>query len=130
SQQEHLRTAAKNMKPWTIAPACALACVVALASAARAQQPTPQAPASSSLDKRWPGGEPPAAPGGAAPAPKPGGARAKPAPQGQDAVAAPAIKPQPAPARVIACSGVFAKDSSHLKLATFFGADNITWAKV
>jgi len=40
------------------------------------------------------------------------------------------IKPQPAPPRVVACTGVFAKDSSHLKLATFFGADAITWTEV
>jgi hypothetical protein len=31
---------------------------------------------------------------------------------------------------VIACSGVFAKESSHLKLATFFGSDAITWTQV
>lgn len=40
------------------------------------------------------------------------------------------IKPHPAPRRVIACSGVFAKESSHLKLATFFGAHAIVWGQV
>lgn len=42
----------------------------------------------------------------------------------------PSVKPQPQPARVIACSGIFAKDSSHIKLATFVGANNITWGEV
>jgi hypothetical protein len=101
----------------------AIAWFVALTGVALAQQP-----AASSLEKRWPG-EPSATPDSAAPSQKPsGGSRAKAAPQAQDA--APAIKSQPAPARVVACSGVFAKDSSHIKLATFFGSDAITWAKV
>src|SRR5262245_20752247 len=44
--------------------------------------------------------------------------------------AAPKLKPQPQPPRVIACSGMFVKDSSHIKLATFVGADNITRTQV
>jgi hypothetical protein len=40
------------------------------------------------------------------------------------------IKPQPAPSRAVVCSGVFAKDSSHIKLATSFGAEAIAWTKV
>jgi hypothetical protein len=78
------------------------------------------------LDKRWPGQsldqreeEPPPAAGGA-PSPP-----ANPAPQVKTG-----LKPQPAPPRVIACSGVFAKESSHIKLATYFGADAITWTQV
>jgi hypothetical protein len=51
------------------------------------------------------------APGEAAPAPK---AAAKP----------------PEPARAVGCSGSFAKDSGHLKLAQAFGSQNITFADV
>ncbi len=38
--------------------------------------------------------------------------------------------PKPAPARSVACSGVFAKDSSHLKLAQAFEAKNIAFGAV
>jgi hypothetical protein len=39
--------------------------------------------------------------------------------------------PRPAPgARTIACSGVFAKDSSHLKIAVAFDSKNITFTEV
>lgn len=52
----------------------------------------------------------------------------------EDQASAPTARPaarKPAPpSRVIACGGVFARDSSHLKLATFFGADAITWGQV
>jgi hypothetical protein len=37
---------------------------------------------------------------------------------------------QPTGAHVIACSGAFAKDSSHLKLAMFFDSKNITFTDV
>src|SRR5205807_10581502 len=40
-----------------------------------------------------------------------------------------AAKP-PEPARAVACSGSFAKDSAHLKLAQAFGAQNIVFADV
>ena len=37
---------------------------------------------------------------------------------------------RPTGAHVVACSGTFAKDSSHLKLAMFFDSKNITFADV
>src|SRR6266566_6910074 len=37
---------------------------------------------------------------------------------------------RPAGAHVLACSGVFAKDSDHLKLTTAFGSKNITFSDV
>src|SRR5262249_42555181 len=68
-------------------------------------------------------GQPPAATRAPAPAAKP----AKPARPARPAAAeGEAAKPKPAaaaatPARAIACSGQFAKDASHLKLAQAFG---------
>jgi hypothetical protein len=97
-----------------IARSALTACLL-LSTAAIAQQPP------SSLEGRWPGAQP---------------LQQQPRQQERPArlrdveEAAPKIKPQPQPARVVACSGIFAKDSSHLKLATFVGADNITWAQV
>jgi hypothetical protein len=90
-----------------------------------------------SLDKRWPG-EAPAAqeqePEPETPQ-QPAARRNQRSPQTTQSTSADqapptGIKPQPAPPRVVACSGVFAKESSHLKLATFFGADAITWGQV
>ena len=47
------------------------------------------------------------------------------------ATPAPASKAAPAPAgRAVACSGVFAKDTTHLKLATVFAAQNVTFTDV
>ena len=37
---------------------------------------------------------------------------------------------RPAGAHVVACSGIFAKDSDHLKLTTAFGSKNITFFDV
>jgi hypothetical protein len=37
---------------------------------------------------------------------------------------------QPLPARAIACSGAFAKDSSHLKLATLYKSENVVFTEV
>ena len=37
---------------------------------------------------------------------------------------------RPAGAHVVACSGIFAKDSDHLKLTTAFGSKNITFSDV
>src|SRR5215467_14827315 len=45
-------------------------------------------------------------------------------------VAAPLSAQQRAPTTVVACSGTFAKDSSHLKLAMFFDSKNITFTDV
>ena len=47
------------------------------------------------------------------------------------AAAAPKAPPAAAaPARAIACSGAFAKDSTHLKLATVFAVQNVTFTEV
>ena len=86
----------------------ALAFCLLLPASAGAQQPP------SSLDGRWPKEQQ--------------AQRQQARPGNEDA--APKLKPQPAPPRVVACSGIFAKDSSHLKIATFVGADNITWTQV
>jgi hypothetical protein len=52
--------------------------------------------------------------------------------QEQEPPAAPKAqpKPSPSPARVIACNGAFAKDSTHLKLATAFKPDNVLFTEV
>ena len=47
------------------------------------------------------------------------------------ATTAPASKAAPAsPARAVACSGIFAKDTTHLKLATVFAVQNVTFTDV
>ena len=45
-------------------------------------------------------------------------------------LAGPLWAQQRAPTTVVACSGPFAKDSSHLELATAFNSKNITFADV
>ncbi len=69
---------------------------------------------------------------------KPAAPPAKPAPAAKPAAAKTehepaAAKPHhvaAAPTHTVACSGVFTKDSSHMKLATAFGAQNVTWDDV
>ncbi len=39
-------------------------------------------------------------------------------------------KPAAGPPRAVACAGTFAKNSSHLKLATVYGSQNLTFAEV
>jgi hypothetical protein len=47
------------------------------------------------------------------------------------ATAAPSPKPRnPTPANVVTCTGLFAKDSSHVKLAEFFQTQNIEYGQV
>ena len=45
-------------------------------------------------------------------------------------LAGPLWAQQRTPTTVVACSGAFAKDSSHLKLAMFFDSKNITFTDV
>jgi hypothetical protein len=53
------------------------------------------------------------------------------APTTPAATAAPKVAaPQATPARAIACSGAFGKDSNHIKLATVFTSQNITFTEV
>ncbi len=70
----------------------------------------------------------PAAPAPAKPTPAANAARAA-KPAEHEA----AEKPKHAvttPAHSVACSGAFTKDSSHMKLATAFGSQNVTWDDV
>ena len=125
--------------------------VAAGVAVAQAQQPS-----SSSLEKRWPGDAPlqqqapaqaapaqaapqaaprPATPAQAAPQSRPAAQQqvqpaARPAATAEQEAAPPKAKPQPAPPRVVACSGAFARESNHVKLATFFGNDNVSWTQV
>jgi hypothetical protein len=56
---------------------------------------------------------------------------AAPPPAAKESGKAPSKQSAPAtPSRAIACSGAFAKDSSHLKLATAFNSLNVTFAEV
>jgi hypothetical protein len=72
----------------------------------------------------------PAAPAAAPAKPAPA---AKPAPTAKATEHEAAEKPKhaaPAPAHTVACNGAFTKDSSHMKLATAFGSQNVTWDDV
>jgi hypothetical protein len=67
---------------------------------------------------------------GAAPAPKPPQPAAAPAPAPHKSQSAQVAK-RNEPSRVVVCGdGVFAKDSSHLKLAEVFESQNITYGEV
>jgi hypothetical protein len=111
--------------------------LTALPGAALAQFPPP--PGSSSpapVQDRWP--DPPKSPqAGPAPAARPA-PRPQPAAQPAPPPAVPGGEPvpeakkpaPPAPANVVACSGVFAKDSTHLKLAIKYDSRNITFGEV
>jgi hypothetical protein len=63
-------------------------------------------------------------------APSPSASAVPDAPPSKPALAAlpPALKPEPAHA--VACSGMFAKNSGHLKLATLLGSQNVDYAEV
>jgi hypothetical protein len=114
----------------------ALPCV-ALPGGAWAQFPPPPAPRgtppSASVQDRWP--DPPgaqqAAPAPAAPRPAPAPAAEEPLQTPTPKPAAkPAVAKPPAPratpaATVVTCGGVFAKDTTHLKLATKYDSRNV-----
>src|SRR5262245_35376609 len=63
------------------------------------------------------------------PAP-PAGRAAPKAPAGVAPKGPPPKEASPAQPRVVTCSGVFAKDTSHLKLATAFNSDNVAFGEV
>jgi len=118
-----------------------LAVVMAAIPGVAAAQFSPPSQSAAPFAPRWP--DPPKvqtnqAPPQAEPQPKPQPASRKPAPQAQPSRDAhvgqiPAEKPNPKPAAaapVIACSGVFGKDSTHLKLAAKFDPHNIVFGKV
>ncbi|AMN40043.1 hypothetical protein [Rhodoplanes sp. Z2-YC6860] len=112
---------------------------IGLPGIAAAQFPPPAPPAnssSSSVQDRWP--DPPKpSPRGAAPTAGPSKRQAAPAntSAGDDASApAKAAPSKPAaprtPANVVACNGVFSKDSTHLKLAIKFDSRNVAFDDV
>jgi hypothetical protein len=112
------------------------ALVAALTEAAVAQFPPPPPPPSSSptVQDRWPdSARPPVEPARPRAEPTAPPARRPPAvterPE-QDLAAPARPKPPPAPANVVACTGVFAKDSGHLKLAIKYDSRNITFGEV
>jgi hypothetical protein len=112
----------------------AAAMVAGVSSAVWAQFPPPPPPPgpSPTIRDRWP--EPPrpkaeeAAPKPQAPQPAPQRGSAAPAKPAQS-TAVQRAKPQAA-ANAITCSGVFAKDSSHLKLAIKYDSRNIIYGPV
>jgi hypothetical protein len=97
----------------------------------------PPPPGAPPVRDRWPDPAKPAeAPRSqtqpAAPARQRPATQAQPAP-GADPAAAPASRRAPrvaAPATVVACDGVFVKDSSHLKLAMKYDSRNIVYADI
>jgi hypothetical protein len=116
--------------------ALAVLILAAFPGVAAAQFPPPPPPRGSSpppaVQDRWP--DPPKqaparAPTQAQPAaPKPA---TKPAPGGEEALHTPAHKPAPRPpAHVVACNGVFAKDTTHLKLAIKYDSRNVVFGQV
>jgi hypothetical protein len=119
-----------------ICTALAATIIAALPGAALAQFPPPATTSPAPVQDRWP--EPPKSPQ-AAPAaqaaPKRAPAQAKTSPDGEEPLQTPASanKPPPPPApaaNAVACSGVFAKDSSHLKLAIKYDSRNIVFGQV
>ena len=115
------------------------AAMLALPGVAAAQFPPPPAPRSSpAVQDRWPDPtrpiiepEPlqtnPAQPRAQRPARHPGAAQTKPE---QDLQAPPKPRQAAAHGNVVACNGVFAKDSGHLKLAIKYDSRNITYGEV
>ena len=91
------------------------------------------------VQDRWPEPAKPPQAGDAAPAAQARQARRRPAataaPSGEEPLQAPAPapvahKPAPTPANVVACGGVFAKDSTHLKIAVKYDSRNVTFGQV
>jgi hypothetical protein len=105
---------------------------IGLPGIAAAQFPSPAPPANSSVQDRWP--DPPK------PSPRhQGAAQAAPSKRqaapantnaGDDAPAPPKPAAPRPPANVVACNGVFSKDSTHLKLAMKFDSRNVAFDDV
>jgi hypothetical protein len=120
-----------------VCAALAATILTALPGAALAQFAPP--PGTAPIQDRWP--EPPKSPQAQAPAPA-----AQPAPKRaatpvpsiiaeEEPLQAPAPAaakkpPSPAPTYAVTCSGVFAQDSTHLKLAIKYDSRNITFGEV
>jgi len=94
--------------------------------------PPPPPPAASSVQERWPDPpKPQTAPKRKPAAEKPAPANAATAPAGDAATQPkPAPKPAAAAGTVLACGGVFAKDSTHLKLAIKYDSRNVVFGDV
>jgi hypothetical protein len=102
-----------------------LVAALTLATAAAAQQRPGVA-----LDKRWPGESLDQRDSGPPEDSRPQAAPADPASPAKTAPKAHAAASPAATSRLIKCAGVFAKDSSHAKLTTVFGADTVDWTEV
>lgn len=112
--------------------ALAATLLTGLPGIAAAQFPPPAGSSSSSVQDRWPDPPKPSArPQGAAPAQQvPTRRQAAPANVDADAPAPPKPAAPRAPANVVVCNGVFAKDSTHLKLAMKFDSRNVAFDDV
>lgn len=94
---------------------------------AYAQSPWPAPPP---IDQRWPTETAPQPQRGQPTRPQ-SSRPAAPAQDKQEQAATPKPrKSAPAPARAVACSGPFAKDTNHLQLAAKFGSENIAFTDV
>jgi hypothetical protein len=114
---------------------------VVLPRVAAAQFPPPPPPAGSSLQDRWPDPPPrqpqrqpqsgaPARPSDPSATPRRQAAPTNPDARRDDDAPAPP-RPAPAPAaNVLTCGGVFAKDSTHLKLAIKYDSRNVVFGDV
>jgi hypothetical protein len=114
-------------------PALLAAAIVAALPGVAAAQQFPPPPTAPTVQERWP--DPPRSRGAAASpqAQRPSQAAA-PAAQ-EEPLHEPGSKPAPkpvahAPPNVVACNGVFAKDSTHLKLAVKYDSRNVVFGQV
>ena len=101
-----------------------------LPTAAAAQFPPPPPPSAGGpppVQDRWPQPASPGRPVQTEPQ-RPG--QAQPDQPAQQAAPAPRPRPPAAPATTVACSGVFGKDSTHLKLAIKYDSRNIVFGEV
>ena len=120
-----------------VCAALAAAVVAGLPGMAAAQFPPPPPPPgpAAPVQDRWPDPPKPSqAERAPTPAPQAAPKRARTAPDREEPLQTPEKKsapsPAPAPAFAVACSGVFAKDSTHLKLAIKYDSRNITYDQV
>jgi hypothetical protein len=119
-----------------VCAALAATILAVLPSAVLAQFPSPPGPTPAPVQDRWP--DQPQSPKAQAPAAAPAAkraaapAQAKIAPDGEEPLQSPAPSKQPRPTAsyAVTCGGVFAQDSTHLKLAGKYDSRNITFAEV
>jgi hypothetical protein len=121
---------------WAVLAAAAVAALAGARPGAVLAQQFPPPPTGPTVQERWP--DPPRPPSQRGPAANPRQSQA--APQSgqaeplQAAPAKPRAAPKPAVARtppnVVACNGVFAKDTTHLKLAIKYDSRNVVFGQV